>query len=83
MSFEDAIEFHGHACPGLAIGYRVANLALKELGLRAKDEELVAIVENNSCAIDAIQFVRTGNKHLKNYKKGTIGKFFKELLKKS
>jgi len=57
MSFEDAIEFHGHACPGLAIGYRVANLALKELGLRAKDEELVAIVENNSCAIDAIQFV--------------------------
>jgi formylmethanofuran dehydrogenase subunit E len=57
MTFEDTIKFHGHACPGLAIGYRVANLALKELGLRARDEELVAIVENNSCAVDAIQLI--------------------------
>ena len=57
MTFEDTIKFHGHACPGLALGYRVANLALKELGLRARDEELVAIVENNSCAVDAIQFI--------------------------
>jgi len=57
MHFDDAVKFHGHACPGLAIGYRVANLALKELGLRASDEELVAIVENNSCAVDAIQLL--------------------------
>lgn len=57
MNFDDAVKFHGHACPGLAIGYRVANLALKELGVRARDEELVAIVENNSCAVDAIQFI--------------------------
>jgi formylmethanofuran dehydrogenase subunit E len=57
MNFDDAVKFHGHACPGLAIGYRVANLALKELGLRARDEELVAIVENNSCAVDAIQLI--------------------------
>jgi formylmethanofuran dehydrogenase subunit E len=57
MNFDAAVKFHGHACPGLAIGYRVANLALKELGLRARDEELVAIVENNSCAVDAIQLI--------------------------
>jgi formylmethanofuran dehydrogenase subunit E len=57
MNFEDTVKFHGHACPGLAIGFRVANLALKELGLRARDEELVAIVENNSCAVDAIQLI--------------------------
>ena len=57
MNFDDAVKFHGHACPGLAIGYRVASLALKELGLRARDEELVAVVENNSCAIDAIQLL--------------------------
>jgi formylmethanofuran dehydrogenase subunit E len=55
MNFEDAVSFHGHACPGLALGFRVAKLALQELGLRARDEELVAIVENNSCAVDAIQ----------------------------
>ena len=57
MNFEDTVQFHGHRCPGLAMGYRVANLALKELGLRAKDEELIAIVENDSCAVDAIQFI--------------------------
>ena len=57
MTFDDTIKFHGHACPGLAIGFRVANLALKELGLRARDEEMVAIVENNSCAVDAIQLI--------------------------
>ncbi|MGW8161551.1 MAG: FmdE family protein [Desulfobulbales bacterium] len=74
MNFDDAVKFHGHACPGLAIGYRVSQLALKELGERAKDEELVAIVENNSCAVDAIQFVcgctfGKGNLIVKDYGK--------------
>jgi formylmethanofuran dehydrogenase subunit E len=58
-SFEDIVGFHGHACPGLALGYRVAVFALRELGNRATDEELVAIVENSSCAVDAVQ-VLTG-----------------------
>jgi formylmethanofuran dehydrogenase subunit E len=49
--------FHGHLCPGLALGYRVAILARKEFNLRSEDEELVAIVENDSCAVDAIQFL--------------------------
>jgi formylmethanofuran dehydrogenase subunit E len=54
----DAIQFHGHLCPGLALGYRVAKAALRELGAeRPHDEELVAIVENDSCAADAVQFV--------------------------
>ena len=54
--FQEVVRFHGHACPGLAFGYRVTRLALKELGIdRAGDEELVAVVENNSCAVDAIQ----------------------------
>jgi formylmethanofuran dehydrogenase subunit E len=49
-----AIEFHGHMCPGLAMGYRVAKY-VKEHYPRSEDEELVAIVENKSCSIDAIQ----------------------------
>ncbi len=53
--FEYVVDFHGHACPGLAFGYRAALFALRELGDRAGDEELIAIVENNSCAVDAIQ----------------------------
>jgi len=59
-TFEDAARFHGHICPGLAFGFRVARVALRELGIvRAEDEELVAVVENDSCAVDAIQ-VLTG-----------------------
>jgi len=55
---ENVAQFHGHLCPGLAIGYRVAILARKELNLqRSEDEELVAIVENDSCAVDAIQYI--------------------------
>ena len=54
--FQKVVKFHGHACPGLAFGFRVTRLALRELGIdRAADEELVAVVENNSCAVDAIQ----------------------------
>lgn len=54
----DVIQFHGHLCPGLALGYRVAKAALRELKAdRPHDEELVAVVENDSCAVDAIQFV--------------------------
>jgi formylmethanofuran dehydrogenase subunit E len=54
----DAIQFHGHLCPGLALGYRVAKAALRELDAdRPHDEELVAVVENDSCAVDAIQFI--------------------------
>jgi formylmethanofuran dehydrogenase subunit E len=73
-TFEDVIDFHGHSCPGLAIGYRVSILALKELGIRASDEELVAIVENNSCAVDAVQVITgctfgKGNLIFKDYGK--------------
>ena len=52
--FQKAAEFHGHTCPGLAMGYRVANY-VKEYYPRAKDEELVCIAENKSCSVDAIQ----------------------------
>jgi len=57
-SFEDTVEFHGHACPGLAMGYRAAIAAMQALGVeRPKDEELVAIAETDACGVDAIQFV--------------------------
>lgn len=56
-TLEEVVEFHGHMCPGLVLGYRVSLLALKEFKGRAIDEEIVAIVENNSCAVDAIQVV--------------------------
>lgn len=56
-TFEEAVAFHGHACPGLAFGFRVSQAALSILGKRSLDEELVAVVENQSCAVDAIQLL--------------------------
>jgi formylmethanofuran dehydrogenase subunit E len=56
--WEKAIEFHGHSCPGLAIGYRVSEIALKRLSeMRSPDEELVAIVENDACGVDAVMLI--------------------------
>jgi formylmethanofuran dehydrogenase subunit E len=54
------VDFHGHLCPGLAIGFQASRVLLKRLGVRkASDEERVAIVENDACGADAVQ-VMTG-----------------------
>jgi formylmethanofuran dehydrogenase subunit E len=52
-------EFHGHVCPGLTMGMQAAQIALREIGPHAKDEEVVAVVETDMCGVDAIQ-VLTG-----------------------
>jgi len=55
---EMAIQFHGHICPGLLMGVRVAEFAQKHLGISQDiDEELLAVVETNSCGVDAIQSI--------------------------
>jgi formylmethanofuran dehydrogenase subunit E len=51
------VAFHGHMCPGLAIGIRAAEVALREIGPHAHDEEVVAVVETDMCGVDAIQFL--------------------------
>jgi formylmethanofuran dehydrogenase subunit E len=59
-SFEDAVSFHGHRCPGLALGYRAAGIGLEALDADpADDEEIVAVVENDACGTDGVQ-VRAG-----------------------
>lgn len=52
----DCIRFHGHSCPGLAIGIRAAELALRELD-NPESPEIVAIAETDMCGVDAIQFL--------------------------
>jgi formylmethanofuran dehydrogenase subunit E len=50
------VAFHGHLCPGLLVGYRAARAAATALQVgESEDEELLAIVENRSCSIDAFQ----------------------------
>ncbi|MFH0960066.1 MAG: FmdE family protein [Pseudomonadota bacterium] len=54
--FRKCVEFHGHICPGLAIGYSAVKAADGLMKTTAsEDEELVCLVENNSCAVDAVQ----------------------------
>ncbi len=53
---EQTIKFHGHSCPGLALGIRASEWALAEFG-RAVDEDIVAVVETDMCAVDAVQFL--------------------------
>ncbi len=76
--FSAVTKFHGHVCPGSAIGYRAAEIAMKELtSTRSMDEEFLAIVENDSCSVDAIQVVTgctfgKGNLIFKDYGKQTF-----------
>lgn len=49
--------FHGHMCPGLAIGIRAAEVALRDIGPHAEDDEIVAVVETDMCGVDAIQYL--------------------------
>ncbi len=75
------VEFHGHLCPGLVYGYLVAESAMNLLELkRSKDEEVVAISENDSCAVDALQVLLgtstgKGNLILKDYGKNAYTVF--------
>lgn len=44
---ETARNFHGHLCPGLTMGIRAAQIALREIGPHSSDEEVIAIVETD------------------------------------
>ncbi len=57
--WEKAAEFHGHKCPGLAIGYKVSLLALKHLEIKddINDEDIVCIAETDACGVDAVQVI--------------------------
>lgn len=52
---EQAAGFHGHNCPGLTIGIRAAELALRELD-HPDDADMVAVSETDMCGVDGIQY---------------------------
>lgn len=72
---KECVAFHGHLCPGIVIGYCAAKLGMETLSAqRAGDEELIAIVENDTCAVDAIQVLTgctfgKGNLYFRDYGK--------------
>lgn len=50
------ISFHGHTCPGLAIGIRAAELAMEKLDIH-KTANTICVTETDMCGVDAIQFL--------------------------
>jgi formylmethanofuran dehydrogenase subunit E len=51
-------ELHGHYCPGLAFGVRAGYRAAVEMGMQSTGmEEVIAVVETNSCFSDGIQVI--------------------------
>lgn len=56
--WEKSVVFHGHECPGLAIGYKACEAAITKMGLRfSSDEEIVCVTENDACGVDAVQVI--------------------------
>lgn len=62
--WEQCVDFHGHACGGLTIGYKAALYAIQLLNLAPdgnykrspdNDSRLVCIAENDACGVDAMQ----------------------------
>ncbi len=56
QTIEDTIAFHGHMCPGLAIGIRVAEYVKKEFP-ETPPASLVCVTETDMCGVDAIQYL--------------------------
>lgn len=53
-----AVAFHGHECPGLAIGVKACEAAIERLGIGfSDDEEIVCVTENDACGVDAVQAI--------------------------
>lgn len=49
------VAFHGHKCPGLAIGVRVVEAARPIIGTHSSQNVLACISETDMCGVDAIQ----------------------------
>lgn len=56
--WDKAVTFHGHECPGLAIGVKACEAAMKKMQIGFSfDEEIVCITENDACGVDAVQAI--------------------------
>ena len=79
---EEAVRFHGHACPGQVLGVRMVQAGCRELGIerpRSAGKRLVVFVEVDRCATDAIQAltgVSVGKRTLKHLDYGKMAATF-------
>lgn len=56
--FKEVVDFHRHLCLDIAVGYRVGKALMREMKDEIKNmKEVIALVGNETCALDAIQEV--------------------------
>ncbi|MDR2479148.1 MAG: FmdE family protein [Treponema sp.] len=56
--WEKCVAFHGHECPGLAIGFKACEAASEKMNIGvSSDEEIVCVTENDACGVDAVQAI--------------------------
>jgi formylmethanofuran dehydrogenase subunit E len=54
--WDKAVEFHGHVCPGLAIGVRACDYIMQHPDFAGTEYgALYCVVESDACGVDAIQ----------------------------
>lgn len=49
------VSFHGHMCPGLAVGARAVTVGLRELAADSPPQPLWVLAETAMCSVDAVQ----------------------------
>lgn len=53
--WERCVAFHGHECPGLAMGFKAWEAAKEKMNLTfSTDEEVVCVTENDACGVDDV-----------------------------
>lgn len=56
--WKKVVDFHGHECPGLAIGFKACEAAMEKLNVGfSEDEDVACVTENDACGVDAIQVI--------------------------
>lgn len=57
LFWEEAVRFHGHECPGLAIGVKACEAIISKMNIKPKKDEIICITENDTCPLDGIKYV--------------------------
>ena len=55
--WEKTIEYHGHKCPGIAMGFKICEGAVAKMDIKPLEDDVVCISENNTCPADAVRFI--------------------------
>ncbi|WP_455541856.1 FmdE family protein [Intestinibacter sp.] len=55
--WEETTKYHGHKCPGIAMGFKICEAAIKNMDIKPLEDEVVCISENNTCPADAVRFI--------------------------